>query len=493
MRIVLIIPPGGYYAERWQKGALMPSLGVGYIASSLEQEEHEVHIIDAHVENLPWRRLEGMLKKISPSVVGFSFTTENRFEAFRLIEQVKKAFPQVTTIAGGPHVTPTATDTLKNISALDLIVRGEGEATMVELGRCLEEGKDYGEVLGLSYRRNGEVKNNPRRHFIENLDSIPFPAWHLMPWYKYNFILEVPEKGKVKHANLITSRGCPFSCNFCATQNSWGRRFRARSPENVLREIRQLVDNYGVKGIWFFDDTFTTNRQRVWDICQGLIEAKLDLSWFCEIRVDTVDKELLQKMKESGCYCVAFGVESGSQRILDEVIGKKISLQQVREVTRWCYELGIKTNPFFIFSHPEETEEDIEQTMEMMRNWPAHSDISLSLLHIYPGTRLEAAAKEKGLLPADFSWAKKDQRGVITLPSAQGNVPIFVDKLSWEYLSRLMFEWAEGQRYRILNKIPRAIRSIRTYSDFKRYMTMFKTFIKVKFHKLLSHGSASSR
>ncbi|MFB0519450.1 MAG: radical SAM protein, partial [Acidobacteriota bacterium] len=179
--------------------------------------------------------------------------------------------------------------------------------------------------------------------------------------------------------------------------------------------------------------------------------------------------------------------------ILDEVIGKKISLQQVREVTRWCYELGIKTNPFFIFSHPEETEEDIEQTMDMMRNWPAHSNISLSLLHIYPGTLLEATAKEKGFLPADFSWAKKDQRGVITLPSAQGNVPIFVDKLSWEYLSRLMFEWAEGQRYRVLNKIPRAIKSIRTYSDFKRYMTMFKSFIKVKFNKLLSHGSARSR
>jgi len=466
----------------------MPFLGVGYLASSLEQEGHQVHIIDAHVEKLSWRKLRERLEKISPSVVGFSFTTENRFEAFRLIEQVKRAFPQVITIAGGPHVTPTPTDTLNNITALDLIVRGEGEATMVELAYCLEKGKDYSGVLGLSYRRNGEVKNNPRRPFIENLDSLPFPARHLTPWGRYNFILEVPGRGKVKHANLITSRGCPFSCNFCATQNSWGRRFRARSAENVLQEIKQLVANYGVKGIWFFDDAFTPNRQRVWDICQGLIEAKLDLSWFCEIRVDTVDKELLQKMKESGCYCVAFGVESGSQRILDQVIGKKISLQQVKEVTQWCGELGIKTNPFFIFSHPEETKEDIEQTMEMIRNWPPNSYISLSLLHIYPGTRLEATAKQKGILPPDFSWAKKDQQGVITLPSAQGNVPIFVDKLSWEFLSRLMFEWAEGQRYRILRKIPKAIRSIRNYSDFKRYMTMFKAFLKVKLGKPLSHG-----
>ncbi len=471
----------------------MPSLGVGYLASSLEQEEHQVHIIDAHVEKLSWRRLRERLRKISPSLVGFSFTTENRFEAFRLIEQVKRAFPKVITIAGGPHVTSTATDTLANLPALDLVVRGEGEATMVELAQCLEEEKDYSGVLGLSYRRNGEVKNNSPRLFIEHLDSLPFPAWHLMPWHRYNFIIEVPGRGKVQHANIITSRGCPFSCNFCATPSNWGRRFRARSAENVLQEIKQLVTNYGVKGIWFFDDTFTTNRQRVWDICQGLIDEKLDLSWFSEIRVDTVDKELLQKMKESGCYCVAFGVESGSQRILDQVISKKISLQQVKEVTRWCDEVGIKTNPFFIFSHPEETEEDIEQTMEMMRNWPPNSYISLSLLHIYPGTRLEATAKEKGILPSDFSWAKKDQRGVITLPSAQGNVPIFVDKLSWEFLSRLMFEWAEGQKYRILRKIPKAIRSIRNYSDFKRYLTMFKVFLKTKFSKIPSHGSARSR
>jgi len=461
----------------------MPSLGVGYLASSLEQDGHEVHIIDAHVENLSWGRLRERLKKISPSVVGFSFTTENRFEAFRLIEQVKKAFPQVITIAGGPHVTPTAIDSLENIPSLDLVVRGEGEATMAELAHYLEKGKDYSEVLGLSYRRNGEVRNNPPRPFIEDLDSLPFPAWHLMPWDKYNFIIEVPGKGKVKHANIMTSRGCPFSCNFCATQNSWGRKFRARSPENILQEIKLLVANYGVRGIWFFDDAFTPNRQRVWDICEALIEAKLNLSWFCEVRVDTVDKELLQKMKEAGCYCVAFGVESGSQRILDQVIGKKISLQQVKDVTQWCNELGIKTNPFFIFSHPEETEEDIEQTMKMMRSWPPNSDISLSLLHIYPGTRLEATAREKGILPSDFSWAKKDQQGVITLPSAQGNVPIFVDKLPWELLSRLMFEWAEGQKYRVLRQVPKAIRSIRNYRDFKRYLTMLKAFLKVKFGK----------
>ncbi len=486
MKIVLIVPPGGYYAERWQKGSLMPSLGIGYIASVLEKNNFDVKIIDARVEGYTQAKLLKVLKELNPDVAGLTFTTENRFDAFDTMRRIREAIPDVIMVAGGPHVSLAAEDTLVHVKELDYVVRGEGEHSFLELLNSLKDRKGADDVHGISFRRDGILVNNPPRQLIRDLNEVPFPARHLFPWEKYNFTLEVPGKGTFKAANIMTSRGCPYGCNFCATSNMWGRSCRMRTPENIIEEVELLVDRYKAKAIWIFDDTFTVSKRRVHRFCELLKEKKISVHWFCEIRVDTVTRELLAEMKDAGCFSVGYGVESGSQRIIDEVIKKKIKLEDVRKVTDWCVELGIMTNPFFIFSHPEETMDDIAMTMDMIRTWPGNSSLSLSLLHVYPGTPLEKVAKEKGILPEDFSWAVKDSR-VETLPSAQGNVPIFRDKLSWEQISELLFEWAKIQKFPVIKKIPRALRHIRTLGDMRRYMKMFWTYVAFK-----SKGLASS-
>jgi anaerobic magnesium-protoporphyrin IX monomethyl ester cyclase len=492
LKIALVIPPGGYYAERWKKGSSMPSLGVCYIAGVLEKSGHTVEIIDAYVEGITLKQLLKRLKGLAPDCVGVTFTSENRFDAFDVFGEVKKAIPGVITCAGGPHATLAAEDTLANIPDIDFIIRGEGEETAVELARTLSEKKSVENISGLSYRKDGKVCHNPDRPLISDLDKLPFPAWHLVPWEKYAFTLDVPGRGELRAANMMTSRGCPFTCNFCASSKVWGRRFRMRSVDNILKEIELLRDKYRIQALWIFDDTFTVNRKRVEDFCISLLEKKWDLSWFCEIRVDTVDKELLTLMKKAGCYSVGFGVESGSQEILDKVIGKRISLEQVKNVAEICRAVGIVSNPFFIFSHPGETRDDINKTMEMINSWPKPSSISLSLLHVYPGTKLEEIAKEKGIIPRDFSWAVRSDNRVTMLPTAQGHVPIFIDKLSLSEVSEYIFKWRERQGYRLWKKIPEVILSIRSHRDILRYFDVFRGFIKYRLSSRPGHPGRKS-
>lgn len=475
MKISLIIPPGGYYAERWQKGSLMPSLGICYIASALEKNNHKVEIIDAYVEGLSLKGLLSRLKKSKPELVGVTFTTENRFQGFNAIQKIKKTFPETMTCAGGPHVSLAAEDTLSHITELDFVVRGEGEKTIIDLINSKPEN-----VHGISYRKGNKIYSNPDQPLIPNLDDIPFPAVHLVPWEKYNFRLEVPERGKIRAGNIMTSRGCPFNCNFCASTKVWGRTCRMRSVDNILNEIEILRNRHKIQALWIFDDTFTVNKKRVMEFCNKLLEKNWNISWFCEARVDTVDRELLTLMKKSGCYSIGFGVESGSQRILDEVIGKRINLEQVRETANICKELGIISNPFFIFSHPGETKEDIEKTMEMIRTWPKPSSISLSLLHIYPGTKLEEIAKQKGILPKDFTWTRKNDKRVTVLPTAQGNVPIFIDKLPLKEISKYIFQWRERQGYKLWKKLPKIAKNMRSPRDILLYLAILKGYLRYK-------------
>ncbi|OGL45280.1 MAG: hypothetical protein A2161_01515 [Candidatus Schekmanbacteria bacterium RBG_13_48_7] len=485
LKIALIVPSGGYYANRWQKGSLMPPLGIGYIAAVLEQQGHRVTIVDAYAENMTNKQLIFCLEQLAPDVAGVTFTTENRFEAFETIKLCKQTLPECKTMAGGPHVSLAAEDTLSNIQELDYIIRGEGEKSVVELCQVIEGKGDIESVNGVTYRKNGTVIHNPDMDFIVDLDSLPFPARHLYNTKKYNFFMDVPGRGKLSAANIMTSRGCPFHCMFCASTINWGSRFRFRSPENILEEIIYLKNKFGVQSIWFFDDTFTANRKQTEKLCEMILEKDLNISWFCEIRVDTVDFELLKKMKEAGCYFIGFGIESGSQRILDEVIGKKIKLEQVENIRTWSKELNIIANPFFILSHPTESYEEGQATMELMEKWSKDFPVSLSLMHVYPGTKLEKLAYKKKILPEGFSWATPEVKGVITLPGAQGNVPIFVDKLEWNQITEMMVKWASKQKYSIWKRIPKVFRSIRSYDDAKLYLTMAVVYFKLKINLFL--------
>jgi len=438
----------------------------------LERDGFSVEILDAAVERLSWRTLGKRIKQISPDIVGITSLTEFRYEAFRTARIVKEVLGEnIPVTMGGPHVSLTADDTMRYQPDLDVVVRGEAEYTFTELCHALWEGKDLSKIPGISYRKNGEIIHNPPAELPADLDALPFPARHLMDMKRYNFRLDVPGKGSFPAAHIITSRGCPFHCSFCATSKLSGRRWRHRSPENVLAELEDILKNQPeVKAVWFYDDTFTMNKKRVEAICNGILKRKLDIAFTCSIRVDTVNYDLLKKMRDAGCFKVFFGVESGSPRILDEVCQKQITLEQVETVSKWLDELGIEKNPGYIISFPEETLEDAEQTLHFMKK--VGGIASMSLLRIYPGTRIEEVARERGILPKDFSWSRDHQPAPDQFSAAHGSSPIFLDRLSWEDLSDLTLKWAQYQGISPWKKLPGVLKSIRSWQDIRHVWTL---------------------
>jgi radical SAM superfamily enzyme YgiQ (UPF0313 family) len=492
MKVQLFVPPGGYFAERWSKGSSMPPLGLLYIGAALENEGVEVEIVPADILKLGWGDIERKVRDGRPDIVGVTSTTENRFQSFELVRLAKKAYPPAFTVMGGPHASMAAEDALAHIPELDIVVRGEGEESTLDLCRALEGKKDtngISNVAGISHRLNGEVISNRPGSPIFNLDGLPFPAFHLVPFEKYNFKMYVPGQGSLPAVNIMTSRGCPFNCNFCATPINWGRAVRTRSPLNVIQEIEARIERYGSRVIHFYDDTFNLSVKRVEDISNLILERKLPIFWQCEIRIDLMTKPLLAKMREAGLFYVSFGIEAGSERVRNAVINKKVKLKDFQNVVAWCKELGVVPNAFFIFSHPTETWEEAQETIRLIEQYKGEVEASVAILHVYPGTPLEGTAKEIGLLPADFTWTKKHSSKVITLPTAQGDVPLFLDKLTWAQVSELLFRWSfSGGRISIVRKIPRVISNIRSWDDLKRYAVMAFVFLKLRLKKLMGKG-----
>ncbi len=488
MKVQLIIPPGGYFAERWSKGSTMPPLGLLYIGSVLEEEGIDVRIVPADIKKMDWKDIQQEILAYQPDFIGVTSTTENRFQSFKLIKLAKKTLPGALTILGGPHASMAAEDCLAHIPELDIVVRGEGEMTMIELCRWHEDGKDFhtlDSVSGVSFRRDSQVQSNPKRPLIKDLDGLPYPAFHLIPFEEYNFKFPVPGKGELPAVNIMSSRGCPFKCNFCATPINWGRNVRMRSPENVIDEIEGQIKQYGVRVIFFFDDTFNVNAKRVEKICDLIIERKLDIYWKCDVRMDLIDKPLLAKMKEAGLFHLSFGLEAGSERVRNQIIDKNVDVEDFHNLVQWCQELEIIPNVFFIYSHPTETWEEAQETINLIERYGDRIEASIAILHIYPGTPLEEMARENGVLPRDFTWAKKYRSKIITLPTAQGDVPLFIDKLTWSQVSELIFRWSFiGGESSILRKIPRVISNIRSLGDISRYVIMAGIFAKLKIKKI---------
>jgi len=494
MKVQLYVPPGGYFAERWSKGATMPPLGLLYIGAVLEKAGVDVEIVPADVLKLDWGGIRRKIEADQPDIVGVTSTTENRFQSFRLVKVAREAAPGAVTVMGGPHASMAAEDTLAHIPELDIVVRGEGEMTMIDLAHALERKRAAGaiaHVAGISYRQDGRVVSNPHRSPITNLDGLPFPAFHLVPFEKYNFKIDVPGRGPLPAVNIMTSRGCPFNCNFCATPINWGRAVRVRTTDNVIAEIESDIEKLGSRVIFFYDDTFNVSVRRVEDICTKMIERRLDVFWRCEVRLDLVTRPLLARMKQAGLFHVSFGIEAGSERVRNSVIDKKIRIDDFHNVIAWCRELDIIPNVFFIFSHPTETWEEAQETIRLIERYRNEVEASVAILHIYPGTPLEATAKEIGRLPADFSWSERHSSKIITLPTAQGDVPLFLDRLSWGQVSELLFRWSfSGGNVSIARQLPRVIANIRSLDDIKRYAVMALVYIRLKIKHLLGRQPA---
>src|SRR4030042_990791 len=307
MRTLLINPP--YPFTEWPN---MP-LGMSYVAAVLEKNGFEVRVLALLVSQFSEEKVQRCMAEFSPEVVGITAVTMNYPASSNILKLCKRFDENVITVIGGPHVTFCAEQTLREAPWIDIVVRGQGEYTMLDI----VSGKKLPDIAGIVFRSKGDLVTTGDRPWTENLDEIPVPARHLYPLAKY--------RAFNTGGSLITGRGCPFNCIFCAGHRMTGRRVRLANPKLVVDEM-EAVQELGFKEIYVEDDLLTMNHPHVYAICDEIANRGLEVKWNAFSRVDTIDKDLLRRMKQVGCYGLVFGVESGNQEILDTV-KKKITLK----------------------------------------------------------------------------------------------------------------------------------------------------------------------
>lgn len=315
MKVLLVIPPRSI-KERWgdllEAGALYPSMGLAYIAAVAELEGHYVRVVDAEASGLNYNDIESKIREFNPHVLGMQTFYADLVHCYKVAEIAKTINPNIKVALGGFQASRFPEEQFSN-PYIDIVVRGEGEITFKDLLQTLEKGNELKMVDGITYRNSsGEIISNPARTLMVDLDELPFPALHLFPIEKYHSGANL--RGN-RTFQLFTSRGCIYNCSYCSVNFIFGRTVRFRSPEKIVQDIRKLIFEFGADSIQFYDDLFTINRERVFRLCEAFDRAGLNFPWSCLTRVDHVDEELLIRMRDSGCYQIFFGVETGMPRL----------------------------------------------------------------------------------------------------------------------------------------------------------------------------------
>ena len=386
MKITLVNPP--YPPSVHSHPPFIP-LGLAYLGAVAEKAGHEVTIVDCQAEKLTAEAFRGRISNIPSDVIGVTATTLLYKSAMQLINIAKEIQPNAVTMLGGSHGTFWDENALNEYGSLDIVVRREGEQTLLELLDKLQTNEKLESVLGITFRKEGKVVRTEDRPFLEDLDSLPFPAHHLMP------LNQLKHNGKILFP-LFTSRGCVYWCDFCSTVRMFGRGYRMRSPKNVVDEMQLVHDKYGVDQVTFYDDAFSVNRDRVVKICEELHARKLDMTWDCGTRVDMVDRDLLKTMYDAGCIAVWLGVESGSEAMLG-AMNKRIKLDQTRTAYKAAHKVGLMTIANTVLGFPGETEQTAWETIRFIKELNP-DDVGFYVATPYPGTPMYEQVKSNGWL-----------------------------------------------------------------------------------------------
>lgn len=399
-RALLINPPSGLYIreDRCQvpvKGltatAPRPPIDLAYIASILEKEGVECKIRDYPVEGRGWSALRNDLETFIPDLLIVSVTTPTFELDMKACKIAKGIIPYITTAAKGGHITVFDEEALEKHPYLDIALRGEVEKTVEELVK----GIPLEEIRGITFRANGRIKRNPDREFIDDLDSLPFPARHLLN----NSLYKRPDTGEPQ-TTIQTNRGCFGECVFCLAGRLSGKKMRLRSPQNIVDEVEECVKHFDIRNFFFRADTFTWNKGWVIAVCKEMLKRNLGIKWVCNSRVDTLDDERLKWMKGAGCWLISLGIESGSQRILD-LMKKRITKESAKRAIELCKKYKIKTYAFYLLGLPWEKEEDIRETIRFARELDSdYAEFHLAVP--FPGTELHEIVLREGLMEGDL-------------------------------------------------------------------------------------------
>ncbi len=426
MKVTLINPSTFSENLRWDSSATYPPLGLCYVAAVLEKNGHSVNIIDAEKNQQSESEFLKNLRRQKPDIIGITSHTPKYNQTMRTIDLVKKQYPDIEIILGGPHASVMPRQILEKTPKVNYIVVGEGEFSTLDLINSIQEGKNLSEINGIFYKEGNKIIGTGPRKFIENLDVLPLPARHLLNNIKsYKSALRYK---RLPVTSVITSRGCPYNCLFCT--RVFGKFYREHSAEYVVNEVEHLINKYKIKEIHFVDDLFIFNKKRIEKICQLIKERKIDITWSCNARIDIIynNMDIIKKIKNSGCWYISFGIESGNEDVL-KYIRKGITLHQVRAVVNKLHKYGIFTKGYFMIGHPIDTKKSVEDTIRFAKSIPLDG-VQFSLTVPYPGSELfEVAKKQKK------SFFDSDNYNNM---SSHSNTPVYVpDGLSMEYLKKI--------------------------------------------------------
>lgn len=403
---VLLVNPSYSHVDGRLKGSVWhaPPLGLAYIASVLEANSHTVKILDMDISS---ESLEDACKIFSPEVVGFTCSTPTAFSAYRSAEKVKQILPTTKIIFGGSHPSSVPEGVIGKLF-IDVVVVGEGEITMLDVvSNIVEDNGNFGNIPGVFYKYNGQIKFTGRRELIADIDSIPYPARHLIPILKYP---DHPSAKRTPGITILTSRGCYGRCVFCS-KAVFGRTYRTHSAQRVVEEIEQVIEQYHVKEILFVDDTFAADRKRAIEICKLIFERDLDIVWMTPngVRADTLNEEVVKWMKKSGCHLLLFGIESGNPKILEN-IRKGITIEQTERAISLCKKYEIDTGGFFMIGLPGESRKEVEDSIKFAKKLDLDV-VKFGITVPLPSTDLFKEYDSKGFINnydfAQYFWHEK--------------------------------------------------------------------------------------
>lgn len=393
-----------FLEERYGKlagvGSTLPHMGLLMLGAVLRRSGHRVRLLDASALGLTYEETIEEIKEFRPEIIGLSAVTPSVVRTVKLAYMVKKIYPSIPIVVGGPHITAVPERTMKDYPVFDYGVIGEGEHTIVDLVETLASGRTPSTVPGVAIRENGKIFFSSPRAPVKDMDALPFPAWDLLDGFPHNYHPALFKYKRLPSAYIISSRGCPHKCIFCDT-SVFSRSIRFHSPEYILELVDYLVKKFNIKEIIFEDDQFLLRKKRVEKICEGILRSKWNIAWSCSGRVNSVDDiGLLKLMKLSGCWQINYGIESGNQRILD-FAKKEITINQIKKAVRLTHKAGILSKGYFIFGLPYETEETMRNTIGFAKSIPL-DDISIFMLTPFPGSEMYDIAEQHGRIDKDF-------------------------------------------------------------------------------------------
>jgi radical SAM superfamily enzyme YgiQ (UPF0313 family) len=386
-RIVFINPPYERIAPGYEFVKHItnksPSLGLLHLASEVRLNGFEPSIIESDIFDLTIDDVVAQVCESKPKYVGITLFTVGVWGAAGIARQIKQRLPETTIIVGGPHIASMGPETMERFREFDYAVVGEGEKVLMDLLTALENGTDLFQVPGIIYRDGAFLRVTPGNPVNKLLDDLPMPAWDLLPNFPQAYLPAIYDFPRGPVATIAASRGCPFHCKFCDT-STFGAKVRHYSPRKVFEMMKHLKETYGVRHILFVDDLFLASKVRVTELCNLLLESKLNMTWTCTARVDTVKPEVLELMKKAGCWEISFGLETGSDELLQKM-DKAARVAASEEAVGWTANAGIRVKGLFMLGYPGETRETIEITKQFVCRIPM-TIMNLTKFTPYPGS-----------------------------------------------------------------------------------------------------------